>query len=102
DGAITALKKSMKLRNGGDGFDWFFLAMAYKQKNEMAEAEKWYEQGRKNLLDTNTYTEPVLPYAYEAADLLGKPRPEPSVRSQSKPEARASRIPTTDHTNSHG
>src|SRR5262249_53111914 len=30
-GAIATLEKSMKLRNGGDGNDWFFLAMAHWQ-----------------------------------------------------------------------
>ena len=31
--AVEALNKSMDLRMGGDGFDWFFLAMAHWQLN---------------------------------------------------------------------
>jgi hypothetical protein len=32
--AIQELEKSMELRNGGDSFDWFFLAMANWQLGE--------------------------------------------------------------------
>jgi serine/threonine protein kinase/tetratricopeptide (TPR) repeat protein len=39
--AVTALNKSMKLRRGGDSFDWFFLAMAHKQLGDHDEAAKW-------------------------------------------------------------
>jgi tetratricopeptide (TPR) repeat protein len=38
---VTALEKSMHLRQGGDGFDWLFLAMASHQLKKPNEAEKW-------------------------------------------------------------
>jgi len=39
--AITALRKSMELRNGGDWADWFFLAMAHWHLGEKEQARKW-------------------------------------------------------------
>src|SRR5262249_21245506 len=42
--ALTALHKSMELRNGGDSFDWFFLAMAHWQLGAKDEGRKWYEK----------------------------------------------------------
>jgi hypothetical protein len=31
----------VQLRSGGDGFDWFFLAMAHWQLGNRAEAREW-------------------------------------------------------------
>ncbi|HJT33051.1 MAG TPA: tetratricopeptide repeat protein [Pirellulales bacterium] len=40
--AVAALEKSMELCNGGDSFDWFFLAMAHWQLGDKEVARKWY------------------------------------------------------------
>jgi serine/threonine protein kinase len=40
--AAAALEKSMEFRQGGDGFDWFFLAMAHWQLGDKELACKWY------------------------------------------------------------
>ena len=42
--AVAALKESTELRNGGDSFDWFFLAMAYWQLGDKGEARRWYQK----------------------------------------------------------
>ena len=42
--AIEALMKSAQLRNGGDSFDFFFLAMAHWKLNEKEKARAWYDQ----------------------------------------------------------
>ena len=42
--AIEALTKSMELRNGGDGNDWFFLAMAHWQLGDKPQAHSWYDK----------------------------------------------------------
>lgn len=39
--AITALERSMKVRNGGDSFDWFFLALAHRHLENTDEARRW-------------------------------------------------------------
>jgi tetratricopeptide (TPR) repeat protein len=48
-GAIEALWKSMALRSGGDGYDWFFLAMAHWQLGDKKQAREWYEKGAKGM-----------------------------------------------------
>jgi eukaryotic-like serine/threonine-protein kinase len=47
--AIESLKKSMALRSGGDGYDWFFMAMAHWQLGEKQLARQWYERGVKSM-----------------------------------------------------
>jgi serine/threonine protein kinase/tetratricopeptide (TPR) repeat protein len=42
--AIVSLDKSVELRQGGDAFDWFFLAMAHWQMGRKADARRWYEK----------------------------------------------------------
>lgn len=42
--AVEALTKSTELRDGGDAFDWFFLAMAHWQLGDKELARKWYGQ----------------------------------------------------------
>jgi len=42
--AIDSLDKSMILRDGGDGFDWYFAAMAYWQLGEKTRAEDLYQK----------------------------------------------------------
>jgi serine/threonine protein kinase/Tfp pilus assembly protein PilF len=80
DESIAALHKSRKMRAGGDGFDWLFLAMAYWQKHDQAEAERWYERAITELEKTNTYMEPIWPYLQEAATLLKKELPQGKER----------------------
>jgi eukaryotic-like serine/threonine-protein kinase len=42
--AIEALQKSMEMRQGGDSFDWFFLAMAHYRLGHEMEGRHWYDQ----------------------------------------------------------
>src|SRR5262249_28855967 len=42
--ALRALKKAMKLSEGGDGSDWFFVAMAHWQLGNKPEARRWYDR----------------------------------------------------------
>jgi tetratricopeptide (TPR) repeat protein len=42
--AFAALDNSMKLRNGGDSFDWYFLAMTHHQMGHKKEARQWYDR----------------------------------------------------------
>ncbi|HEV3445636.1 MAG TPA: serine/threonine-protein kinase [Gemmataceae bacterium] len=42
--AVQALNQSMKLRDGGDGCDWVFLAMAYWRLGDQKQACAWYEK----------------------------------------------------------
>jgi tetratricopeptide (TPR) repeat protein len=42
--AVDSLDKSMMLRDGGDGFDWYFAAMAYCQLGEKSRAEEFFRR----------------------------------------------------------
>ena len=42
--AIESLGKSLALRDGGDAFDWFFLAMAHQRLGHKDEARTWYDR----------------------------------------------------------
>jgi serine/threonine protein kinase/tetratricopeptide (TPR) repeat protein len=44
-GVIEAFEKSMELRKGGDGFDWFYLAGAHAQLGDKEKARQCYERG---------------------------------------------------------
>jgi tetratricopeptide (TPR) repeat protein len=43
--AIEALDKSREYHNGGDGLDFFFLAMAHRKLGNPDKALQWYKQG---------------------------------------------------------
>jgi tetratricopeptide (TPR) repeat protein len=42
--AIEALQKANQLKDGGDGYEWFYLAMAHWKLGDKAQARKWYDQ----------------------------------------------------------
>jgi uncharacterized protein HemY len=69
--AIGALTKSMELRNGGDSFDWFFLAMAHWQLGEKPQALTWYDKAVAWTEKDQPHNEELLRFRAEAAALLG-------------------------------
>ncbi|HEV2294793.1 MAG TPA: tetratricopeptide repeat protein, partial [Tepidisphaeraceae bacterium] len=69
--AIAALEKAMELRNGGDSFDCFFLAMAHWQLDNEDEARQWYERAVKWMEKKAPANEELLRFRAEAAELLG-------------------------------
>jgi serine/threonine protein kinase/tetratricopeptide (TPR) repeat protein len=71
DEAITTLNESMRLRGGGDAFDWYFLAMAYWQKGDKKNAQDLYRRATREVEKTNIFLEPLRPFQREAAALLG-------------------------------
>jgi tetratricopeptide (TPR) repeat protein len=69
--AIDAFNQSMQLRNGGDGFDWVFLAMAYWQSGQKDESRKWYEKAV-DWIDKNQPQNAALQrFRAETKELLG-------------------------------
>jgi serine/threonine protein kinase/WD40 repeat protein len=69
--AIAALTKSMELRNGGDSFDWFFLAMGHWKLDQKKEARKWYDQAIAWMDKNQPQNEELRRFRAEAAELLG-------------------------------
>jgi phosphatidylserine/phosphatidylglycerophosphate/cardiolipin synthase-like enzyme len=86
--AVTALEKSTTLRQGGDSFDWFFLAMAHYQLAQKVEARRWYDKAVE-WMDKNKPQDPELRrFRAEAADLLGlKDKSSSEKRPLPKPDA---------------
>jgi len=76
-GAIEALKKSMQLRNGGDIFDWFFLAMAHFQLQHTEEARQEFAKAVAWMDKHQPQDQDLRRFRAEAAELLGiKEKPE--------------------------
>src|SRR5262249_43315422 len=68
--AIGALEKSLELRKGGDGYDWFVLALAHGQLGQNDEARRWYDKAAQ-WMDQRALKEPTLQrFRAEAAALL--------------------------------
>src|SRR5207247_1141032 len=70
--AIAALDKSMELRQGGDSFDWFFLAMAHWRLGGKEKARKWYDQAVAWMDKNKPHHGELRRFRAEAAELLGR------------------------------
>ena len=72
--AVAALEKSSELPNGGDSFNWFFLAMSHEKLGDKETARRWYDRATQ-WKDTNQATkEKLLRIRAEAAQALGVDR----------------------------
>jgi tetratricopeptide (TPR) repeat protein len=68
--ATDALGRSMELRNGGDSFDWFFLAMAHWQLGDRDQARTWYDKSVTWMEKNNPRDVELRCFRAEAAALL--------------------------------
>jgi tetratricopeptide (TPR) repeat protein len=69
-GAIEALEKSMKLRDGGDPNDWYFLAMARHRLGDPEGARRWFEKAAAWLEERAPDDEDLKRFHSEAEALL--------------------------------
>jgi tetratricopeptide (TPR) repeat protein len=83
--AIDALNSSLKLRNGGDSADWFFVAMARWQLGHKDEARQWYDKAVEWMDKNAPKNEELLRFRAEAAELLGIAEPQPSTDPGDQP-----------------
>jgi serine/threonine protein kinase/tetratricopeptide (TPR) repeat protein len=67
--AIADLEKSMELHNGGDSFDWFFLAMSHWQLGNKDEARQWYDRAVGWMERNVPANEQLTRFRAEAAEL---------------------------------
>jgi tetratricopeptide (TPR) repeat protein len=81
--AVTALEKAMKLREGGDAFDWFFLAMAHWQLGDKKQARQWYDKAVPWMEKNKSQDEELCRFRAEAAELLGVK--DPPSRKETAP-----------------
>jgi tetratricopeptide (TPR) repeat protein/tRNA A-37 threonylcarbamoyl transferase component Bud32 len=69
--ALTAFQQAAKLRDGGDGLNWLFLAMAHGRLGEKELGRKWYDQGVQWMEKNNSDDDGLKSMRAEAAELLG-------------------------------
>jgi Tfp pilus assembly protein PilF len=69
--ARTALEKSMELQQGGNSFDWIFLAMAHWRLGEKDKAREWYDRAVQWMDKNQPTNEELRRFRAEAAELLG-------------------------------
>jgi tetratricopeptide (TPR) repeat protein/serine/threonine protein kinase len=70
--AVAALEKSMALRNGGNSFDWFFLAMAHWQLGDKDQARQWYDRAVRWMETNAPQNDELRRFRTEAAQLMNK------------------------------
>jgi serine/threonine protein kinase/Tfp pilus assembly protein PilF len=78
-GAIQALEESVRLRQGGDPFDWLFLAMARHRLGDRDQARRWFEKAAGWPQQVSTNDEELKRFRSEAEALLDPSgaRPKP-------------------------
>jgi tetratricopeptide (TPR) repeat protein len=69
--ALAAFQQAAKLRNGGDGLDWLFLAMTHGRLGEKEQGRVWYDQGVEWMEKNNPDDGGLKHMRAEAAELLG-------------------------------
>jgi tetratricopeptide (TPR) repeat protein len=69
--AVAAFVKSAELRNGGDSFDWFFLAMAHEKLGKKELAGKWHGFAVRWMAAKDPKDEELLRFRAEAGEVLG-------------------------------
>ncbi len=68
--AVESLTKSMELGNGGNGNDWFFLAMAHWQLGDRTQARSWYDKAIPWMEKNQPKNEELVRFRAEATALL--------------------------------
>jgi superkiller protein 3 len=69
--ARSALQTSMDLSNGGNGRDWFFVAMSEWQLRNKEEARRWYDQAVRWMEENDPENEQLIEARAEAEKTLG-------------------------------
>ena len=70
----------MKLRNGGDPYDWFFLAMIEHQRGNAQDATRWFDKSTAWMAEQKSRDPDLLTAWTEAAKLLGRPGPDATTQ----------------------
>ena len=76
DEASQAFAESMALREGGDSFDWYFLAQIEVIRNHPVEARALYDKAIAWAADHRQGDAELHRFRVEAAQRLGLPKPE--------------------------
>jgi serine/threonine protein kinase/TPR repeat protein len=82
-GAVKALKHAIELRNGGDAFEWFFMAMAQQKSGHPDEARRWYDKSLQWMAKNAPNDSELVRFRAEAAAVLGLKDTKPADNSGS-------------------
>jgi hypothetical protein len=74
--AVKSLKQSIEYRNGGDAFEYFFLAMAQQKTGHLDEARKSYGEALAWMEKNASHDTELIQSRIEAANTLGVPLPK--------------------------
>jgi serine/threonine protein kinase/tetratricopeptide (TPR) repeat protein len=85
EGAHKALQQSMDLRDGGDSFDWLFLAMIWWRRGNKVKAHYWYTKAAEEIDQAGAYNEPICFFLDEATALLAEIVVQPKVSPNAAP-----------------
>jgi tetratricopeptide (TPR) repeat protein len=78
--ATATLRKSIEMNKGTDPSDFFFLAMALRQRGDRPEADRVFDRGVEIARKSPSEVWEWSMLWAEAADLLGKPGPVPTLQ----------------------
>ncbi|HEV3447663.1 MAG TPA: protein kinase, partial [Gemmataceae bacterium] len=68
--AVAELNEAMRLREGGDSFDWFFLAMAHQCLGEHDQARTWFNRAVEWMNKYRPHDDELRRFRAEAEALL--------------------------------
>ena len=71
----AAVERSMTLRNGGDAYDWFLLALLHDRKGEVELARTWFDKAVSWTRKNSPRDEPLRALWTEAASRRDQPGP---------------------------
>jgi tetratricopeptide (TPR) repeat protein len=69
-GAVAELEESMRLRGGGDSYDWFFLAMAHWRLGDRGKARTWFDRAIQGMDRHQLQNSELRRFRAEAETLL--------------------------------
>jgi serine/threonine protein kinase len=70
--AVAALKTAMRLRGGGDSFDWFILAMAHWRLGHRETARRWFDRAVQWMDRHKPHDDDLRRFRAEAKALLAE------------------------------
>ncbi len=79
----------MALGNGGDAYDWFFLALSYRRKGARDKAQSWFDKAVARTKGKEPKNGELRQFWRETAELLGKPEPDAAVPGSASTPAAA-------------
>ncbi|MHC4817186.1 MAG: tetratricopeptide repeat protein, partial [Planctomycetota bacterium] len=67
EAALAAFDRAMEQRNGGDSFEWFFVAMAHRRLGHDDDAQHWYDRAVEWMAANQPHDMDLTRYCAEAA-----------------------------------